>query len=129
VLFFFMAAWQLYHTLVQRVPWPGYTLAANDVSYPLAAIWIAATAALWLRGAWSVPFLLLGVFATLVHGFFLALGGSSARFFFFAAAAVEAFLVSKSYSGAGRSRHGTVTGLITFPSEPEPREQTDKRAV
>lgn len=67
-----MAAYEILHTFVQRVPWRGFALESNRVTYVLLVLFGLAIAGLWSQRAALKPWLVVGLLASLTHSVVLA---------------------------------------------------------
>ena len=67
---------ELIHTVVKQVPWDGYTLVANNISFFLIAVWSFAIASLWSARLEYKPTLVVGVLLLGAHALVLRIGGN-----------------------------------------------------
>lgn len=67
---------EILHTMINRTPWAGFTLAANNVSYLLILGWALAIGGLWSRRSGLKFFLVLGIAGLCAHGLVLSAGGN-----------------------------------------------------
>jgi hypothetical protein len=71
------------HTFIDKIPWNGFTLYANNVSFLLIPIWILAVLGLWSEDRLYKSFLFLGEATLFFHGMALAFGGNKSSVFFY----------------------------------------------
>jgi len=64
------------HTIIKQVPWEGYTLVANNISFFLIATWGFAIASLWSAKSQYKPTLVVGVLLLGAHALVLSIGGN-----------------------------------------------------
>jgi hypothetical protein len=64
------------HSLIRRVPWKGFDLAANLASIPLVVFWGLALAGLWAARSTQKPWMVVGIFLLAMHGIVLSTGGN-----------------------------------------------------
>ena len=72
------------HTVVAQVPWEGFTLAANNISFFLATVWSFAIASLWSERNVYKPSLVVGVLLLGAHAILLSVGGNRSLVAFYA---------------------------------------------
>lgn len=87
------------HTVIQQVPWEGYTLVANNISLFLVTVWSFAIASLWsVRNVYK-PGLVVGILLLGAHALVLSVGGNRSHVAFyscmFAVAALGALYTSR----------------------------------
>ena len=87
------------HTAIQQVPWEGYTLVANNISFLLVTVWSFAIASLWsVRNVYK-PALVVGILLLGAQALVLSIGGNRSFVAFyacmFAVAALGALYTSR----------------------------------
>ncbi len=82
------------HTVIQQVPWEGFTLAANNISFFLIAVWSFAIASLWSARNVYKPALVVGVLLLAAHALVLSVGGNRSLVAFYACMFVVSLLGS-----------------------------------
>lgn len=64
------------HTVIAQVPWEGYALAANNISFFLVTVWSFAIASLWSARNVYKPALVVGVLLLGAQALILSVGGN-----------------------------------------------------
>lgn len=82
------------HSIVYQVPWEGYTLVANNISFFLIAVWAFAITSLWSAKSEYKATLVVGVLLLGAHALVLSIGGNRSLVAFYSCMFVIAVLGS-----------------------------------
>lgn len=93
ISFLVMAAYEIWHTFIQKVPWAGFEPEMNRVSYVLLPLFALAITGIWMKGAGMKAWLVLGLAGGFTHAIVLSATLNPGWIYFFASAtaAVAAF--------------------------------------
>ncbi len=71
-----LAAVEVHHDLIARVPWPGYDIVVNNLVFLYGPLWLLAAGLVWVERGPAWLGLVAGALTCLAHGVGVLVGGS-----------------------------------------------------